>query len=164
MCPVSCAVCSLTTSPLLLRGLPSWLSCCLTLSASPPLRLHSLSWPAEPKPWDDPHGHAGSPPHLPPVRRRMDVHRQKPDVQDGVERARLRAENQDRRLQERRRHRGREEVGPRGVARWRRPLPPRSLVFPPPFTRSTASLPHPLTVTPRATHPRSMQFLPPVYF
>lgn len=50
--------------------------------------------------------------HVPPLRRRVDVHREEPAVQDGVERGRLRAEDQDRGLQERRRHRGGQEVMP----------------------------------------------------
>ena len=44
------------------------------------------------------------------MRRRVDVHRQEPDVQDGVERDSLGAQDQDRRVQERRRYRGGEEV------------------------------------------------------
>ncbi len=54
----------------------------------------------------------GPPAHIPSVRRRVDVHREEPAVQDGVERGRLRAEDQDRGLQERRRHRGGQEVTP----------------------------------------------------
>lgn len=78
-----------------------------SLSAHSPHPLHLASvhcpWcPAE----------IGPPAHVPPVRRRVDVHREEPAVQDGVERGRLRAEDQDRGLQERRRHRGGQEVMP----------------------------------------------------
>lgn len=78
-----------------------------SLSAHSPHPLHLASvhcpWcPAE----------IGPPAHVPPVRRRVDVHREEPAVQDGVERGRLCAEDQDRGLQERRRHRGGQEVMP----------------------------------------------------
>lgn len=56
----------------------------------------------------------GPPPHIPSLRRRMDVHRQEPIVQDGIKRDGLRLEDQDRRMQERRCHRRGEEE----LVRW----------------------------------------------
>lgn len=44
----------------------------------------------------------GTPAHVPPVRRCVDVYREECVVQDGVERAGGRAENQDYCMQERR--------------------------------------------------------------
>jgi hypothetical protein len=54
-------------------------------------------------------GMAGSPPYVPPVRRCVDVHRQEPVVQDGVERAGGCAADQDHCVQERRGDRGSEQ-------------------------------------------------------
>lgn len=53
---------------------------------------------------------AGQPADLPPVRRRVDVHHQEPDVQNGVERHGQRAAHQNHRVQERRCHRGGQKV------------------------------------------------------
>lgn len=48
--------------------------------------------------------------HLPLMRRRLDVHRQGRDVQDGIQRDCVDAEGEDCSMQERRRHRAGQEV------------------------------------------------------
>ncbi len=53
---------------------------------------------------------AGKPADLPSLRRRLDIHHQEPDVQNGVERHGQRAAHQNHRVQERRCHRGGQKV------------------------------------------------------
>lgn len=60
----------------------------------------------------------GPPENLPTLRRRMDIHSQEPNFQNGVERSGHGVKDQDRCMQKRRCHRGRKEV----IARWRRKL------------------------------------------